>query len=45
MTNEKTLVFSHAHFFVYKFYIGYSFGNFTPEIKFFIRFSQERIFS
>ena len=33
------------HFFVYKFYIGYSFGNFTPEIKFFIRFSQERIFS
>lgn len=32
------------HFFVYKFYIGYSFGNFTPEIKFFIRFSQKRIF-
>lgn len=32
------------HFFIYKFYIGYSFGNFTPEIKFFIRFSQERIF-
>ena len=33
------------HFFIYKFYIGYSFGNFTPEIKFFIGFSRERIFS
>lgn len=29
------------HFFIYKFYIGYSFGNFTPEIKFFIGFSHD----